>query len=654
MTGAPLLSVENLSISFRRGGRWATVVRDVSIAIDRGEAYGLVGESGSGKSTVAMAALRYLPRNGRVDRGRILFEGRDLMALSAEDLRALRGVRMAAVYQNPGAALNPALTVGRQIAEIYEVHKRAGRREAREAGEAMLARMRIPESGRVFDLYPHEISGGMQQRVVIGMALALDPALLVLDEPTTALDVTVQAEILRLFRDLRRDFDTALLFISHRLDVVRSVSDRVGILYAGELVEEGPAGAVISRPLHPYTAALVGCIPAFGRSKADGPLSTIDGFPPDPGNRPDGCAFAARCAIARPDCTDRHPALERMTHGRELRCPYAGEAPGSAEVPGGRALAGEGPVLLETRRVDRAFGPVQVLGGISLDIRQGETLGLVGESGSGKSTFAKVVSGLMAPSGGEVRLKNAALPGLVTRRPRAIRKAIQMVFQSPDTTLNPRHSVGWALGRAVTLLGGERGRERAEKVVALLESVRLASRYTGSMPRHLSGGQRQRVAIARAFAGEPELVILDEPTSALDVSAQAAVVNLLVELQAKRSVAYLFISHDLAIVRYIADRIAVLYRGRMVEIGPAANVFAGPNHPYTQMLLASFAEEAASSLPAADRSPAPPGCTFALRCRHANDRCHESAPPVRQAGEAHQIHCWLEPGDPGLNGRSAR
>jgi peptide/nickel transport system ATP-binding protein len=552
---------------------------------------------------------------------------------------------MAAVYQNPGAALNPALTVGRQIAEIYEVHKRSSRAEAREAGEAMLARMRIPNPGRVFGLYPHEISGGMQQRVVIGMALALDPVLLVLDEPTTALDVTVQAEILALFRDLRRDFDAALLFISHNLTVVRSVSDRVGIMYAGELVEDGPADAVISHPLHPYTAALVGCIPAFGYSKAAGPLATVEGFPPDPGNRPKGCAFAERCGIARPSCSEAHPSLDQASDTRRVRCPYPGEAKVSVAgeaVPQPPRTAQE---LLVCRDIDRAFGPVTILDGISLDIQAGETLGLVGESGSGKSTFAKVVSGLIAPSAGQVRFHGGALPGLATRRRSEIRKAIQMVFQSPDTTLNPRYTIGWTLGRAIRLLGGETGRQRREKITTLLDSVRLAPRYAASIPRRLSGGQRQRVAIARAFAGDPELVILDEPTSALDVSVQAAVVNLLVELQAQRGVAYLFISHDLAIVRYIADRIGVLYRGRIVEIGPAEAVFSGPNHPYTKMLLASFAEEFGerSSAPAVPaRSVAPGACAFAPRCVHAGDRCFDTAPPVRQVGSAHEIRCWLE------------
>ena len=641
---APVLELQDLSISFRRRGGWLRAVRDLSIRIDEGEAFGLVGESGSGKSTAALAALRYLPRNGKITGGCILFQGRDLASLSDGDLRRLRGDRIAAVYQNPGAALNPVLTVARQVSEVFIQHRGLDERAARDAARTMLERVRINDPARVLDAFPHQISGGMQQRVVIAMALATDPALLVLDEPTTALDATVQAEVLALFEGLRREYNTALLFISHNLAVVRQVTDRVGVLYAGELVEEGPAETLFKHPSHPYTRALVGCVPRLGQDKRTSRLVSIDGAAPDLDSLPPGCPFTPRCPIAKADCGDVHPELEPKGPDRRVRCPYTEDAR-HLETPEPIAVPppDDGAALLDCHEIVRSFGAATILRGIDLGVHRGETVGLVGESGSGKSTFAKVVAGLIPPSAGSIELDGKTLAGMATQRSLPVRRAVQMVFQSPDTTLNPRHKIGGILARAAGQLGGLAGSKRQARVSELLEAVRLAPSSARAAPNRLSGGQRQRIAIARAFAGNPDIVILDEPTSALDVSVQAAVLDLLLDLQREHRVAYLFISHDLAVVRYLADRIAVLYRGELVEIGPADQVFSGPSHPYTRALLAAMPESGVEQRPTEERDIDPDkGCPYRVRCPLAVERCGDEMPGWKDAGPAHQLRCWRE------------
>ena len=641
---APVLELQELSISFRRRGSWLRAVRDLSLSIGEGEAFGLVGESGSGKSTAALAALRYLPRNGRITGGRILFEGGDLAGFSEGELRRLRGNRIAAVYQNPSAALNPVLTIGRQVSEVFTQHRGQGEKAALDAARGMLHRVRITDPTRVLDAYPHQISGGMQQRVVIAMALATDPALLVLDEPTTALDATVQSEVLDLFAHLRREFSTALLFISHNLAVVRRVTDRVGVLYAGELVEDGPAETLFASPAHPYTRALVGCVPKLGQDKRTSRLISIEGAAPDLDSLPPGCPFTPRCPIARSSCADIHPVLEPKGAERTVRCPFTDDARGMAATqPVPVPPPDQGAPLLDCSEVVRSFGAATILRGIDLAVHRGETVGLVGESGSGKSTFAKVVAGLIPPTAGAIELDGKALAAWATQRSQPVRRAVQMVFQSPDTTLNPRHSIGGILGRAAGLLGGLGRRQRAARTTELLGAVRLPPTAAGAAPTQLSGGQRQRVAIARAFAGNPDLVILDEPTSALDVSVQAAVLDLLLDLQREHRVAYLFISHDLAVVRYLADRIAVLYRGELVEIGPADRVFSGPSHPYTRALLAAMPDAEVEQRPTEEREIDPDqGCPYRVRCPLAVERCSDEMPDWKDAGPAHQLRCWRE------------
>jgi len=646
---APVLAVDQLGISYRRRGRWLPAVLDVTLDLLPGEAVGVVGESGCGKSTLAMAALGYLPGNARVDGGDVRIEGRSLTAMSAEELRRLRGASVAAVYQNPGAALNPSITVGAQVAEVYRLHAGHSREQARDAAEEMLGRVRIPAPGGVLDRYPYQLSGGMQQRVVIAMALAGDPSLLILDEPTTALDATVQAEILDLFALLRDDFRAAMLFISHDLGVVQFVCDRVGVMYAGEMVEQGEATAVFERPRHPYTASLIDCIPDIDTRKGDTRLAAIPGIPPALGARPEGCAFAPRCPIARQECAASPPPLRDLGGGRHSRCLFPDEtaARGGNRRPVDSAGGPAGAPVLNVQGVSLSYGHTRVLRDIGLTVRRAQTVALVGESGSGKTTLARAITGLATPESGSVALGDLVLRASAGRRSHHVRQRLQMVFQSPDGTLNPSHRVGGILGRAVRVLAGVNRRAARDRVGSLLDDVALERALAQRRPTQLSGGQRQRVAIARAFAGSPELVILDEPTSALDVSVQAAILDLLLALQQRDGVAYLFISHDLAVVRYLADRVAVMYLGEIVEEGPVEAVFGGHCHPYTEALIAAVPRPGggqsrvrlAGHNPGPDARPA--GCPFHTRCPYVHEACRRETPPWRTPREAHRIRCHL-------------
>lgn len=649
----PILELDGLGISYRRRGRWHAAVRGVSLAIGAGEAVGLVGESGCGKSTVAMAALGYLPGNARIDRGTVRVAGEALARLAPDALRRLRGGTVAAVYQSPGAALNPSLTVGEQVAEVFRLHRGLDHPAARRAAEGMLARVRIPDPRRLLDAYPYQLSGGMQQRVVIAMALAGEPELLILDEPTTALDATVQAEILELFAALRADSEVALLFISHDLGVVESVCDRVGVMYAGELVERGPAQALFRRPAHPYTASLIDCIPDFRQRWEDARLAAIPGLPPGLGEHPPGCAFAGRCPIARPACREAPVPLAAVDSNRVSRCLFPQEtaAPGGNRRPATVSARPPGGEVLAVDRVSVDYGRVRILDDVSLQVRAGETVALVGESGSGKTTLARAITGLTAPGAGEVRLEGRALAARSGRRDQRVRQRLQMVFQSPDGTLNPSHRVGASLRRALRVLGGAGRAEAARRLQELLRAVALEPDTARRRPGQLSGGQRQRVAIARAFTGTPALVILDEPTSALDVSVQAAILDLLIDLQQRDGVAYLFISHDLAVVRYLADRVAVLYLGQVVEEGAVAEVFRGRRHPYTEALVGAVpgAGGAAVSARLGGDTPGPAarpgGCPFHTRCPYAMPVCRAERPPVREPEPGHWIRCHLGVGE---------
>ncbi len=655
--GADALEVENLDVVYQVRGKDRQVLSGLSFRIGRGEAYGLVGESGCGKSTAALAAVRYLPRNGRVSAGRIHVDGRDLLAMGSGDLRSLRAKSVSMVYQDPGRALNPSIRVGNQLAEVFEF---AGlpRRESLDRSIAMLERVRIVDPRRVMERYPHQLSGGMQQRVSIAMALATNPALLILDEPTTGLDVTVEAEVLDLVEQLRGEFGTSILFISHNLAVVARVCERVGVLYAGKLVEEGPTQSVFNDPRHPYSVGLLRCLPRRGRRKDHGRLDTIPGFLPLPGSVLQGCIFADRCGLADDHCRAVEPALIDLG-GRASRCHYHDRAPDlprvmAADAPATAKLPAGAKPILAIRNLSKTFESgghkVAALRDVNLDLMPGETLGLVGESGSGKTTLARLLLGLTAPDkGGSITLDGDALPAALVGRSSKQVKQLQIVFQNPDSALNRSHTVRGLIGRAITKLAGIRGGDVVVRLLELTRVVRLADRYLTAKPRQLSGGLKQRVAIARAFAGDPRVVVCDEPTSALDVSVQAAILNLLADLQAMQGVSYVFISHDLGVVRYLADRIAVLYLGRLMQVGTAEQVFAGPYHPYTEALL--------SAIPTLDgRQPErirltgeipsaidpPKGCVFHTRCPHKIGAiCEAQEPPLAEIGPGDFVRCHI-------------
>jgi peptide/nickel transport system ATP-binding protein len=661
------LTIVGLTVAYRTRGREREVLQDVSFRIRRGESYGLVGESGCGKSTVAMATLRYLPRNGRVKAGRISIAGQEVHSLDATALREMRANAISMVYQDPSRALNPSLTVARQVSEAFEASG-ASHADALQRTADMLRKVRIAEPERVMESYPHQLSGGMQQRVVIAMALASNPALLILDEPTTGLDATVEAEVLDLVAQLREEFNTAVLFISHNLAVIGRMCERVGVLYAGKLVEEGATRDVFARPRHPYTVGLLRCLPTPGRSKDTARLDTIAGSLPQPGSITQGCIYADRCRLADDRCRREAPPPYRMSavHGDQMsRCHYheqARDLPRSTAehmAPVVRDKASRAPVL-RAGHVSKTFhvagATLRAVDDVSLELATGETLGLVGESGSGKTTLAKLLLGLLSPDeGSEIELDGTQLPARVTHRNDEQVKSLQIVFQNPDSALNRAHSVKRLIGRALSRLAALHGVERDRRLATLTDAVRLPDRYLTSRTRQLSGGLKQRVAIARAFAGDPRIVVCDEPTSALDVSVQAAILNLLADLQRDRGTSYVFISHDLNVVRYLSDRIAVLYVGRLMEIGRAADVFDGPHHPYTEALLSSVPTldtSGAHSNAAGKRirlsgelpSPASPpsGCVFHTRCpRKLGAICEQEAPPFADAGDGHRIRCHI-------------
>jgi len=650
------LSLRDVDVVYRVRGIDRPVLRGLSLEIGRGESYGLVGESGCGKSTAALTIVRYLARNGRVSGGSISVAGRDVLSLRSSALRRFRGETVSMVYQNPGAALNPSLRVGGQVVEAFTVLG-VPSSEAHERAREALAHVQIADPGSVMSRYPHQLSGGMQQRVVIAMALAKNPALLILDEPTTGLDATVEAEVLDLVAQLQRELDTAVLFISHNLGVISKMCGRVGVLYAGRLVEEGPVRTVLRDPRHPYTVGLLRCIPRGGVRKDHGRLDTIPGFLPSLGAELSGCVFADRCALADDRCRTEEPPLITIEGGHESRCWYHERAP---ELPREESLDLALPgvdrtaaTLVEIQQLSKVFKQrgheVHALTDVSAAIWPGETLGLVGESGSGKTTLARTLLGIVAPTAGTALLEGKALPTTYRKRSREELRALQIVFQNPDSALNRRHSVRRILLRSMRKLAGIGGEAANTRLRDLTARVRLTERTLTQKPAQLSGGLKQRVAIARAFAGDPKLVVCDEPTSALDVSVQAAILNLLVELQAERRVAYVFISHDLGVVRYISDRIAVLYLGRLQEIGAADVVFDGPHHPYTEALLSAVPTidgdgrdriRLEGDIPSAASPPS--GCVFHTRCpRKLGAICEEQEPPLAEVETGHLMRCHI-------------
>ncbi len=677
----PVLRIDNLSVEYRTRGGNVRAVRDVSFSIGRGETFGVVGESGSGKSTLAFAVMGYLSSNAKVSSGRIDYQGEDLLAMPSERWDALRGARIAMVYQDPMSSLNPSIIVGEQVAEAITSHEPVSAKVARDRTLELFAAVNMPEPAAIFRRYPHQLSGGQQQRVLIAMALANNPDLLIMDEPTTGLDVTTEAQILDLIAELKRSFSSAILYISHNLGVIARISDRIGVMYAGQIVEQGPVREVFRRQLHPYTAGLLECLPSLDFGRRDRALKLIQGMIPDLARLPAACSFAPRCPHARERCHNEAPELVEVVPRHWSRCMFWREqeveralreatsrtsetaiTAVTATAANSANSAPRRPLLvvdnlsrdyIDAKKLLGIFGQeriVHALDGVSLELAPDETLAVVGESGCGKTTLARLIVGLVEPTDGTILFDGNKLEGSAAERERDVRRRLQMVFQNPDSTLNPKRSIGQALARPLALFCGLSGAQAVEEATKLLRAVRLDERYLDRLPNQLSGGEKQRVGIARAFATNPDLIVCDEPVSALDVSVQAAILNLLGDLQARAHTAYLFISHDMSVVRYLADRVAVVYLGKIAEIGPVERVFAPPWHPYTEALLSAIPvpdpDAAVTPIrlegPVPSAANPPSGCVFHTRCpRKIGAICEQQVPPARQGPNGHTIVCHI-------------
>ena len=634
-----LLTVDHLSVAYPVANGWLQALDGVSFGIPRGGVLGLVGESGSGKSSVVLALLG-LAGAGRVGARGLVFDGEDLLAHAA----ALRGRRIGTVFQDTAAALNPALTIGHQLTEPMRVHLGRGRAEAWARGTELLAEIGIARPGAVMRDYPHQLSGGMKQRVGIATALATEPDLLLLDEPTTALDVTIEAQILGLLDELRVRRGLSMLLVSHNLGIVDRLADQVAVLYAGRVAEIGATGRVLRGPGHPYTKGLLAALPRPDRPHA-GRLAPIPGGLPDLTVAAAGCIFRARCPFVAAGCE----LPQGMVGG--VRCHRAGALAGTA-WPVESGVVAERVALMDalveaaglSARFEsgswwRRGASVLAVDDVSVSVRRGEILGLVGESGCGKSTLGRLLLRLVPARSGTLRMGGEAVPA---RPGVGFRRRAQIVFQNPDTSLNPRQNVGQILRRPLRWFGLSRGGEAAE-VARLLELVRLPAGYAGRFPHQLSGGEKQRVGIARALASRPDFLVCDEAVSALDVSVQAAVLNLLRDLRDALGVAYLFISHDIGVIAHIADRVAVMYRGSIMELGPVREVLQPPYHPYTELLLSSVPVIGRQPIRAAaiSRATTASGCKFADRCpRHLGPVC-DTAPPWQVAAAGHGIRCHI-------------
>ena len=671
---SPLVTVEGLSIEYFQGREWSGAVNDVSFAVKPGEVYGIVGESGCGKSTVLRSILGFRHPASRIRQGRVTYRGRDVLEMSKGELRGLRGRHIAYVPQNPGTSLTPSMRVGGLMAENLLVHRiSSNRQEAQERTIDLFERVGLPEPDKTLLKFPHQLSGGQQQRVVIAMALACNPELLLLDEPTTGLDVTTQSRILRLLVELREEFGITMVYVTHNLAVVAAICDRIGVMYAGDLVEDGPTRQVFEQPRHPYTHGLIASIPRL--SGDDQKLTAAlrgmlvrDQLPPG------GCRFAPRCDYAQDSCRTDPQVLEQVTEQHRVACwrwqelnlTAGGPDRSAAEVKSGPDAPAPAAELdrrgqTAVRDIDCAYvwergrffigrTPIPVVRGVSFDISPGETVGLVGESGSGKSTIAKAISGLLAPTKGEVILDNELMAPSSKRRPRSALRRIQFIMQNPDASLNPRQRVETIVGRPLKLFFGLSGDELRTRVLELLEDVHLDQTYLRRFPGEMSGGERQRIAIARALAAEPDLLLCDEIVSALDVSVQAGVLELLQGLQEERGIAFLFISHDLAVVRSVSDRVAVLYGGEVMEFGDTSEIYRPPYHPYTHVLLSAVLDidpgkpiaEVRGGIEEEVEADRPMACAFARTCPwKVGTVCEDVEPPRRQVSETHYVRCHI-------------
>jgi peptide/nickel transport system ATP-binding protein len=669
-TDGKLIEVRDLTVDYWQGDRWNPVIEGLYLHIDPAETLGLVGESGCGKSTTANALLGYRPRGARYRSGQVLFAGQDLLQLSNRALQRIRGRQISLVPQNPTTALSPGIHVGDQIVEALMVHRYSKTvREARERTLDLLSRVGLPNPPVIYKRYPHQLSGGQQQRVIIAMALACDPQLIVLDEPTTGLDVTTQAQILDLLMDLQASYGLAMLYVTHNLGVVAQICTRIGVMYAGQLVEVAPRQLIFKQPLHPYTQGLIASVPRITAPKQVRSLLLKGLLKRE--ELPPGCPFAPRCDFAQERCFNEKQRLTEVGTNHTVACWRWQEIPSFAQrIAGSQSAVFQrcettackaGEILLKVENLRAAYTfehrrlfarplPRLIVDGVSFDIQPGETFALVGESGSGKSTIARALNGFIPYVTGELRFDGKYdLTVPVDKRTRELLRELQLVFQNPDASLNPRQRVSQIIGRPLQVFFGLSGAALRQRVEELLEDVRLDRRYYNRYPDELSGGERQRVAIARALAAEPKLMLCDEVLSALDVSVQANIIELLAELQARRNIAYLFISHDLAVVRSLAHRVGVLYWGCLCEVGTAEEVFTPPFHPYTYLLLNAVPEaDPDQVMPEARKdiglivNDEKPACPFALRCPwRSATHCNEEPPPWQTISRTHMLRCHI-------------
>jgi peptide/nickel transport system ATP-binding protein len=668
-TTEPLLLVEDLRTSFFSEGREVKAVDGISYDLQPGEVLGIVGESGSGKSVGALSLIRLIDSPpGKIISGRVLFEGEDILTMSDSELRHLRGNQIAMIFQEPLTSLNPVFTIGNQLIEPIMLHQQLSKNDARTRAVDLLRQAGVPSPEERLKAFPHQLSGGMRQRAMIAMALSCNPKLLIADEPTTALDVSIQAQILDLMRQLQHDYGSSMMFITHDLAVVNEMCDRVNVMYAGRIVEHATTRQLFTNPKHPYSWGLFDCLPRIEEPKGVR-LTPIAGQPPNLAFLPTGCKFHPRCPYAFDRCRSEEPPLFELGDGQTARCwlydgTHAGEQEreSAVRITSETTMPANAEVILDVQNLQKYFpitrgifqrtvGNVQAVDGVSFQLRKGETLGLVGESGCGKSTAGRTILRLLDPTGGHVFFQGTDLATLDAGKLKALRRRMQIIFQDPYSSLNPRRTVGSILAQPLKIHNIVSGGEVNERVADILQKVGLNPQHAERYPHEFSGGQRQRIGIARAIAANPDFIVADEPVSALDVSIQAQIINLLQDLQSELGLSYIFIAHDLSVVRSVSDRVAVMYLGQIVELASNNALYDDPLHPYTRALLSAVPTIDPSGQRPGTRimlqgdvpSPIlpPSGCRFHTRCPYAFDACSVNEPLLLNVGEDHLVKCHL-------------